>query len=166
MMVWENRVPLFRIMLQGCAPFRRADMPLTLAAAQTIVAVALDHARKADFKPVGVVVLDERGVVKAAAFEDGTSLRRYDIAHGKAYGAIALGAGSRRLHARLATEPNFILTASQAIGGLVPAPGGVLIRDADGVLLGAVGISGDTSDNDEAAAIAGITAAGLLADGG
>ncbi len=142
-------------------------MPLTLAAAQTIVAVALDHARKADFKPVGVVVLDERGVVKAAAFEDGASLRRYDIAHGKAYGAMALGAGTRRLHARLATEPYFVLAASNAIGGaLIPSPGGVLIKDAGGAILGAVGISGDTGDNDEAAAIAGIAAAGLIADGG
>ncbi|MET0606125.1 MAG: heme-binding protein [Beijerinckiaceae bacterium] len=142
-------------------------MPLTLAAAQTIVTVALDHARKSRFKPLGIVVLDQRGVIKAAAFEDGTSLKRYEIAHGKAFGAVALGTGSRALAKRVAEQPHFIAAARHAIGGaLVPAPGGVLIKDASGEILGAVGISGDTSDNDEAAAAAGITAAGHIADGG
>ena len=96
-------------------------MPLTLAAAQTIVTVALDHARKSGFKPLGIVVLDQRGVIKAAAFEDGTSLKRYEIAHGKAFGAVALGTGSRALAKRVAEQPHFIAAARHAIGGaLVP----------------------------------------------
>ena len=142
-------------------------MSVTLAAAQTIVTVALDHARNGDFKPLGIVVLDQRGAVKTAAIEDGTNLKRYEIAYGKAHGAIALGVGSRALYKRVSEQPHFITAATHAIGGaLVPVPGGVLIRDAGGAIIGAVGVSGDTSDNDEAVAAAGIAAAGFVADGG
>lgn len=142
-------------------------MSLTLAAAQTIVTVALDHARNADFKALGIVVLDQRGAVKTAAIEDGSNLKRYEIAHGKAFGAIALGVGSRALYSRASEHPHFIAAATHAIGGaLVPVPGGVLIRDAKGAIVGAVGVSGDTADNDEAAAALGIAAAGFDADGG
>ena len=140
---------------------------LSLPAAQSIVAGALDHAVKAGFKPLAVLVLDARGALKAAAAQDGTSLKRADIAHGKAFGALALGVGSRSLFVRSEQQPSFIAAAGAAIGGaLVPVPGGVLIRDASGALLGAVGISGDTSDNDEAAALAGIAAAGLTGETG
>jgi uncharacterized protein GlcG (DUF336 family) len=140
---------------------------LSLPAAQSIVAGALDHAAKAGFKPLAVLVLDARGSLKAAAVQDGSSLKRADIAHGKAHGAIALGVGSRSLFVRSEQQPSFIAAAGAAIGGaLVPVPGGVLIRDASGALLGAVGISGDTSDNDEAAALAGIAAAGLVGETG
>ncbi len=140
---------------------------LTLAAAQTIVVTALKLAREKDMKPLAVVVLDARGALKAAAVEDGTSLKRAEIATGKAYGALALGAGSRALAKRAVEQPHFIAAASHAIGGmLIPAPGGVLIRDKNGALLGAVGVSGDTSDNDELAALAGIDAAGLVGDTG
>ena len=112
-------------------------------------------------------MLDERGVPKAFAAQDGTSLRRYEIASGKAHGALSFGIGSRALAKRAAASPQFIAAVTHAVGGsLIPVPGGVLIRNADKAIVGAVGISGDNSDNDEAAAIAGITAAGLVADPG
>ena len=140
---------------------------LTLEKAQAIVAAALAHARGAGMKPLAVAVLDARGVLKTFAAEDGTPLRRAEIAQGKAHGAVAMGMGSRAL-ARTATErPHFVAAITHAVGGsLVPVPGGVLINSGTGVLLGAVGISGDTSDNDEAAALAGIKAAGFAADPG
>jgi uncharacterized protein GlcG (DUF336 family) len=140
---------------------------LTLVAAQAMVAAALMHARAQKLQPVAVAVLDARGALKAFAAEDGTSLGRFAIAHGKAHGAIALGLGSRALMTRAETQPYFIAAATHAAGGaLIPVPGGVLIRTDTGVLLGAVGISGDSSDNDEAAAMAGIRAAGLVPDPG
>ena len=140
---------------------------LSLAAAQTIAAAALSFARGKALMPLAVVVLDQRGALKAAAVEDGTSLKRSDIAHGKAHGALAMGIGSRSLGKRAREQAYFIAAASQAVGGaLVPAPGGVLIKGEGGRIIGAVGISGDTSDNDEAAALAGIGATGLSGDPG
>ena len=140
---------------------------LTLEKAQTIIAAALAHAREQRFNSLAVIVLDSRGTLKAFGAEDGTSLRRPEIAHGKAHGALSLGMGSRAL-AKAATErPHFIAAVTHAVGGsLIPVPGGVLVRDDAGTLLGAVGVTGDTSDNDEAAALAGIKAAGLSADPG
>jgi uncharacterized protein GlcG (DUF336 family) len=144
------------------------SMPqLTLEQAQTIIATALMHGADHALQPLAVAVLDARGVPKAFAAQDGTSLRRAEIAQGKAHGALAFGIGSRALAKRAATSPQFIAAVTHAVGGsLIPVPGGVLIRDADKQIIGAVGISGDNSDNDEAAAIAGITAAGLIADPG
>ncbi|MFS8036078.1 GlcG/HbpS family heme-binding protein [Xanthobacter sp. AM11] len=140
---------------------------LTLEQAQTIVVAALGHARANAMNPLAVCVLDARGALKAFAAEDGTSLKRGDIARGKANGALSLGMGSRSLFKRAKEQPFFISAATAAIGGsLVPVPGGVLIRAADGQVMGAVGISGDTSDNDEACALAGLAAAGLAGDPG
>jgi uncharacterized protein GlcG (DUF336 family) len=140
---------------------------ITLSQAQTIVTTALAHAREKGFQPLAVIVLDARGVPKAFAAEDGTSLRRYEIAHGKAHGALAMGIGSRTLGKRAEERPHFIAAVTHVVGGaLVPVPGGVLIRAADRSIVGVVGISGDNSDNDEAAAIAGIAATGLTADPG
>ncbi|WP_413867810.1 GlcG/HbpS family heme-binding protein [Albidovulum sp.] len=140
---------------------------LTLAKAQAIVTAALAHARASGFKPLSIVVLDARGAVVAAASEDGTSLRRFEIALGKAKGAVALGLGSRAIGQMAIDRPHFFAGAVHAVGGeMVPVAGGVLIRATGGALLGAVGVSGDTSDNDEAAASAGIATAGLIADGG
>lgn len=140
---------------------------LSLAQAQTILSTALAHATEGKFKPLAVAVIDARGAQKAFAAQDGTSLKRGEIALGKAHGAVALGLGSRALHKMAQERPYFIEAATHAVGGLlVPVPGGVLIRSPEGELLGAVGISGDTSDNDEAAATAGIDAAGLRADTG
>ena len=140
---------------------------LTLEQAQTIVTTALRFGRAQNYQPLAVVVLDARGVMKAFAAEDGTSLRREEIARGKAHGALAFGIGSRALAKRALEQPQFIAAVTHAVGGsLVPVPGGVLIRAADRAIIGAVGISGDVSNNDEAAALAGIEAAGLAADPG
>lgn len=140
---------------------------LSLVQAQTILSTALAHATEGKFKPLAIAVIDARGAQKAFAAQDGTSLKRGEIALGKAHGAVALGLGSRALHKMAQERPYFIEAATHAVGGLlVPVPGGVLIRSPEGELLGAVGISGDTSDNDEAAATAGIAAAGLRADTG
>jgi uncharacterized protein GlcG (DUF336 family) len=140
---------------------------LTLEKAQAMVAAALGHAREAKFQPLAVAVLDARGVLKAFAAEDGTSLRRAEIAQGKAHGAISMGIGSRALARAAAERPHFVAAVTHAVGGsLIPVPGGVLIRSAAGAVLGAVGVTGDTSDNDEAAALAGIKAAGFTADPG
>ncbi|MGU3496488.1 GlcG/HbpS family heme-binding protein [Xanthobacteraceae bacterium A53D] len=140
---------------------------LTLAQAQTILSAALDKAGELQLSPLAVVVLDARGALKAYAAQDGTSLKRGEIATGKAKGALALGVGSRALFRRAKDQPFFIAAATSATGGdLIPVPGGVLIRDAGNAVIGVVGISGDTSDNDEACALAGIEAAGLTADPG
>ena len=139
---------------------------LTLAQAQTIVTVALSEAKAKGMKPLCVAVFDARGVPIAVATEDGCSLGRFDIARGKAMGALAFGAGSRRLAAMAAERPAFIAGVTHSVGELIPGAGGVLIKDAQGHVIGAVGISGDTGDNDELAAIAGINAAGLTAEGG
>ena len=140
---------------------------LTLEKAQAMVAAALGHARGAKFQPLAVAVLDARGALKAFAAEDGTSLRRAEIAQGKAHGAISMGIGSRALARAAAERPHFVAAVTHAVGGsLIPVPGGVLIRSSAGAVLGAVGVTGDTSDNDEAAALAGIKAAGFVADPG
>jgi uncharacterized protein GlcG (DUF336 family) len=140
---------------------------LTLATAQTIVVNALAHARSAGFRPLSVAVLDNRAAVIAVASEDGASFKRFQVAHGKAHGALSFNLGSRALGVMAAERPHFFAGAAHAVGGaLVPVAGGVLIKDANAAVLGAVGVSGDNSDNDEAAAIAGIVAAGFVADGG
>lgn len=140
---------------------------LTLAQAQTILSATLAYAVEKELKPLAVALLDSRGAQKAFVAQDGTSLKRGEIALGKAHGAVALGIGSRAIHKMAVERPYFVEAAMHAVGGsLVPVPGGVLIRDAAGTLLGAIGVSGDTSDNDEAAAGAGIAAIGLVADTG
>lgn len=140
---------------------------LNLAAAQALIGAALSHARKNSYLPLGVAVLDARGALIAYAAEDGTSLRRQDIALAKANGALAMGLGSRTLAARSKAAPQFFAALPVVIqGGLAPAPGGVLVRDREGRLLGAVGVSGDVSDNDEKAALAGIAALDLVGDPG
>jgi uncharacterized protein GlcG (DUF336 family) len=140
---------------------------LTLAQARTILDTALSHSHRAGFKPLAIAVMDARGALKAFVAEDNTSLKRGEIAQGKAYGAVALGVGSRAIGKMAAERPHFVAAVSHVVGGaLVPVAGGVLIRDGAGKLIGAVGVSGDTSDNDEAAATAGIAAAGLLAETG
>lgn len=138
-------------------------MTVSLEAARRIIAAAREHGLSSGFNPLTVVVLDAGGHVVAAEREDGSSNKRFEIAHGKAHGAISLGMGSRALMTRAERRPTFITAVTAAIGGsLIPVPGGVLIRGVDGELLGAVGISGDASENDEAAAEAAIISAGLV----
>lgn len=139
-------------------------MSMKLATAQSIIADALAAGQQQGFKPLTVVVLDAGGHVTAAARQDGASNNRFEIAQGKAYGALALGMGSRAIMERAEQQAYFIAAATAALGGrLIPVPGGVLVRDKDGTILGAVGISGDSSDNDETAASTAIKAAGLTA---
>jgi uncharacterized protein GlcG (DUF336 family) len=139
---------------------------LTLDVARKILDAALAKALEKKLKPLVITVLDPRGCVKISAAQDGTSLLRSEIAHGKAYGALALGMGSRALFQRAQEQAYFIGAVNTlAQGRMVPVPGGVLIQNGD-VLLGAVGVSGDTSDNDEICAVAGIEAAGLKANAG
>ena len=142
-------------------------MAISLDTARTIIAAAREHSAGAGFKPLTVVVLDAGGHVVAVEREDGASNKRFEVAFGKAHGALALGTGSRALMGRAEQQPYFIAAVTSAVGGaLVPVPGGVLVRSADGALVGAVGVTGDTSDNDEMAAVAGIEAAGLTAETG
>lgn len=137
---------------------------LTLEHANAIAAVALREARKAGYRPMAVVVLDDAGHLKAAQREDGASMFRADIATGKAWAAVAMGASSRTLLARAKEHPQFFTALSAtAQGKFLPQTGAVLIRDANGVMLGAVGASGGTGDEDEQICIAGVEAAGLVA---
>ena len=137
-------------------------MAISLSQSRMLIEGALAEGRALDLKPLSVVVLDPRAAMVAMMSEDGVSQMRARIAHGKANAAIALGMGTRALMNRAEQQAYFIQAINGVAGGdMVPVPGGVLIHDQDGTLLGAVGISGDTSDNDEAAAIAGIEAAGL-----
>lgn len=140
---------------------------LTLETAQAILQAALAEAGARGLNPLAICILDGRGAMKCAAAQDGTSLKRSEIARAKAEGALALGVGSRALLGHARDLPLFMNAATLVLGGaLIPAPGGVLIRTQGGALIGAVGVSGDSSDNDEACAMAGIVAAGLMADPG
>ncbi|HSP23545.1 MAG TPA: heme-binding protein [Saliniramus sp.] len=140
---------------------------MNLETAQTIVAAALKAGREKNFLPLAVCVYDARGSLKALLADDGASLKRSEIAMGKAYGAIALGVSSRTLGKMAVDRPHFIASVSHVIGGpLTPTAGGVLIRNEKGELLGAIGVSGDVADNDEIAALAGVAAAGLVAETG
>ena len=142
-------------------------MSVTLAQASTIVDVALKKAREMNLVPMTVAVLDAGGHLVAFKREDKSGILRFDIAFGKAWGALGMGFGSRTLAGRAPRSQMFFTAlAAASEGRFVPVIGGVLIRDAAGDVIGAVGISGDTSENDERCAIAGINAAGLKADPG
>lgn len=138
---------------------------LTLENASLIVDSALVTGREAGFMPLTVAVLDAGGHLVALKRENGSGIMRAEIAVGKAYGALGMGVPTRSLRDRLADRPAFQNALAVASGGrFVPVPGGVLIRGDGGDVIGAVGISGDTSDKDEYCAIAGVTAAGLRPD--
>jgi uncharacterized protein GlcG (DUF336 family) len=140
---------------------------LTLEHADRIADVALALGGDRGFAPLCVVVLDAGGHALVVKRDERASIARVEIATAKAYGCLAMGFGGRELARRSDAVPKFF-TALAAIlpKGIVPVPGGVLVRDADGTLVGAVGISGDTSENDEICAVAGIAAAELIADTG
>lgn len=142
-------------------------MDLTLDQAQRLVAAALEHGRAIGSPPLTVVVLDRGGHAITLARQDGSGIARADIATGKAWIALGLGFGSRELVRRYELMPGFVTALGPATGGrAVPVPGGVLIRDAAGTLLGSVGISGDTSDRDEECAVHGVEQIGLVAQPG
>jgi uncharacterized protein GlcG (DUF336 family) len=140
---------------------------VSLEAASIIVDQALAKGRAMKFNALAVAVLDPRGCLKAYKAEDGTSLMRFDIAFGKAWGALGMGFGNREL-VRRSDDAGVFFNSLQVLAGgkIVPARGGVLIRNDAGQVVGAVGVSGDVSDNDEICAIQGITAAGLKPDTG
>jgi uncharacterized protein GlcG (DUF336 family) len=136
---------------------------INLDQAQTIATAALAEGRTRALKPLAVIVLDAGGHPVAFAREDNATFFRHDIAHAKAYGALGLGQDTRGIAAAASERTGFFQGVSVTVGGNIAfSPGGVLVRDHDGRIIGAVGISGDTGDNDEICAIAGIKAAGLL----
>ncbi len=140
---------------------------LTLDQANNIIAGAFAKAAELQLKPLAISVFDAGGNLKAFQRQDGTSILRFEIASGKAFGALAVGIGSRWLHNQAKDRPHFLEGLSGVSGGkIVPVPGGVLIKNKEDEIIGAVGISGDTSDNDEAAAIVGIEQSGFVADAG
>lgn len=143
----------------------RLHTSLPLAAANVIVAEALRLGRTANLLPLTVVVLDAGGRLVAMQSEDGSGLIRFEVAFGKAYGALGMGMSSRLIRDRLAERPSFQAALATASGGrLIPVPGGVLVETAKGVTVGAVGISGDTSEKDEYCAIEAIKAAGYASE--
>ncbi len=140
---------------------------LPLAAADTIIATALELGRGENMLPLTIVVLDAGGRLLAVKSEDGSGLLRFGIAFGKAWGALGMGISSRQIGERLGARPAFQNALAAASGGqLVPVPGGVLVEDGDGFAIGAVGISGDTSERDEYCAVGGIHGAGLASQPG
>ncbi|MFT4784139.1 MAG: hypothetical protein ACI9IV_001882 [Paracoccaceae bacterium] len=138
---------------------------LTLKRSRKIIKTALAKADELELKPLAVVVLDDGGHVVAVERSDGASAGRFDVARAKAYGCIMLGIGGYAMRERAEQQSYFLTAVNGALDGkLVPVPGGVLIRDKTGLLIGAVGISGDTGENDATCAVAGIENAGLVAE--
>jgi uncharacterized protein GlcG (DUF336 family) len=137
---------------------------LTLQTANQIIAAALAKSKESGYKPMGVAVLDASGNLKAFASEDGASMFRFDIARAKAWGAVGMGVSSGTLAQRAKDNPNFFVAlAATAEGKFLPQPGAVVIKDASGAVLGAVGASGGAGEEDEAICRAGVEAAGLVA---
>lgn len=140
---------------------------MKLAVCQKIANEVIAYARSKNLKPMGVVVLDTRAAVRFAIVEDGTSNKRFEVAHGKANASLCMHTGSRGLEERAKQRPHFMSAAPSCFGGpFMPVTGAVLVRDASGEVVGAVGVSGDTSDNDEACALHAVAAVGLKADTG
>lgn len=140
-------------------------MTIKLRKARTIIRKAIEKGQEIGTKPLSVVVLDAGGNVQAFERQDGASPGRFAVAHGKAYGSVMLGIAGTAQMARAEQQPYFIGAVNGLFGGqFVPVPGGVLMRDKKGEVIGAVGVTGDTSDNDAIAALAGIEAAGLIGE--
>jgi uncharacterized protein GlcG (DUF336 family) len=140
-------------------------MSISLRKARTIIRKALEKGREMNFKPLSVVVLDAGGHVQAFEREDGASVGRFGIAHGKAYGSVMLGLAGTAQKARADQQAYFMAAVNGVFGGqLVPVPGGILLKDKKGAVIGAVGVTGDTSENDVVAGLAGIEAAGLTGE--
>jgi uncharacterized protein GlcG (DUF336 family) len=139
-------------------------MTLTLEHARTIIATTLSKGHEMGLKPLSVVVLDAGGHPLAFEREDGAAPGRFEIARGKAYGAIMLGMPGSAQMARAEAQAYFMAAVNGAYGGkVIPVPGGILVQDAAGSTIGAVGVTGDTSDNDAEAGKVGVEAAGLMA---
>ena len=140
-------------------------MSISLRKARTIIRKALEKGRELELKPLSVVVLDAGGHVQAFEREDGAAPGRFAIAHGKAYGAVMLGMAGTAQMARAEQQAYFMNAVNGVFGGqVIPVPGGVLVRNARGEVIGAVGVTGDSSDNDAIAAMVGIEAANLVGE--
>ncbi|MEL7099862.1 MAG: heme-binding protein [Pseudomonadota bacterium] len=138
---------------------------ISLSRARTIIRKAMEHGKAAELKPLSVVVLDAGGHVIAFERADGAAPGRFAIAHGKAYGAVMLGMAGTAQMARAEAQAYFMAAVNGVYGGqVIPVPGGILVRDARGAVLGAVGVTGDTSDADAEAGKAAVEAAGLTAE--
>ncbi|APZ53934.1 GlcG/HbpS family heme-binding protein [Salipiger abyssi] len=138
---------------------------ISLSRARVMIRKTLERGKELGLNPLSVVVLDAGGNIIAFERQDGASPGRFQIAHGKAYGAVMLGMPGSAQMARAEAQAYFIAAANGAFGGqLIPVPGGVLVKDSKGRVLGALGVTGDSSDNDAAAAKAGVEAAGLVAE--
>lgn len=138
---------------------------ISLSKARTLIRKTLAAGQEKGLKPLSVVVLDAGGHVKAFEREDGAAPGRFAIAHGKAYGAVMLGMAGTAQMARAEQQAYFMNAVNGVYGGqVVPVPGGVLVRDKKGAVIGAVGVTGDTSDNDAAVAQVGIESVGLTAE--
>ncbi len=140
-------------------------MAISLRKARTIIRKALEEGHRLELKPLSVVVLDAGGHVIAFEREDGAAPGRFGIARGKAYGSVMLGMAGTAQMQRAEAQAYFMAAVNGVYGGqVVPVPGGVLLRDKKGAVIGAVGVTGDTSDNDVLAAMAGIEAANLVGE--
>ncbi|MGB3409085.1 MAG: heme-binding protein [Jannaschia sp.] len=138
---------------------------ITLRRARQIIKATLDKGRELELKPLSVVVLDAGGNIKAFERQDGASPGRFAIAHANAYGSIMLGMSGSAQMARAEGQAYFMAAVNGVFGGqVVPVPGGILVRDRKGAVVGAIGVTGDTSDNDAAAGVAGVEAAGLTGE--
>lgn len=138
---------------------------LTLAKTRIILRKTLAKGREMDLKPLSVIVLDAGGHVMGFEREDGASPGRFGVAQGKAYGSVMLGIGGTAQMARAETQAYFLTAVNGVFGGkAVPVPGGILLKDKRGTVIGAVGVTGDTSENDAIAGLAGIEAAGLVGE--
>ena len=139
---------------------------ISLRKARTIIRKSLEKGREMELKPLSIVVLDAGGHVIAFEKEDGASPGRFSIAHGKAFGSVMLGMSGSVQMARAEQQAYFMAAVNGVYGGqVIPVPGGILVRDKRGNVIGAVGVTGDTSENDAEAGLAGIAAAGLVGEG-
>ena len=139
---------------------------ISLRKAKSVIRNALSKGKELGLKPLSVVVLDAGGHVIAFEREDGAAPGRFAIAHGKAYGSVMLGMAGTAQMARADQQAYFMDAVNGVFGGnVIPVPGGVLVRDKKGGVIGAIGVTGDSSDNDLIAALAGVEAAGLLGEG-
>ncbi len=138
---------------------------ISISKARSVIRATLKKGREMELKPLAVIVLDAGGNVKAFEREDGASPGRFEIARGKAYGVVMTGMPGSALHARAEEQAYFVTALNGAYDGkVVPVPGGILIRDKQGRVIGAVGVTGDTSDNDAAVGLSGVEAAGLTGE--
>lgn len=141
-------------------------MKISLSKARVLIRKTFEKGGEMGLKPLSAVVLDAGGHVIAFERQDGASPGRFAIAHGKAYGSVMLGMAGTAQMARAEAQAYFMDAVNGVFGGqVVPVPGGVILRSAKGEVLGALGVTGDTSDNDLVAAMAGVEAAKLVGEG-